>query len=145
MTQRPPERDELETLLDPLLGFAQDMLRKHGEFFPFGNVMTSDGEVSLLGADSGSEHPPSQEVIDLLVGGLRVRAAAGEIKAAGICYDVRIRGADGKTTDAIAVALEHRAGDVVTVFVPYSKGRFTGMKFGELSAAPGERRVFVAD
>jgi hypothetical protein len=75
---------------------------------------------------------------------MRARAEAGEIKAAGICYDVRIRGDDGKATDAIAVALEHRAGDAATVFMPYSKGRLAGLTFGELSAGRGERRVFVA-
>jgi hypothetical protein len=144
MAQRPPERDELDTLLDPLLRFAQEMLQKHGEFFPIGNVMALDGSVSMIGTDVGADRPPSAEVIDALVAGMRAKAAAGEIRAVGICYDVRIRDADGKATDAIAVGLEHRGGDAATVFMPYSKGRFSGLKFGQLSGAPGERRVFVS-
>jgi len=143
MATRPPERVDLDALLEPLLQFAQDMLRKHGEFFPFGNVMTTEGEIQLVAGLAGTEHPPSTEVIDLLVAGARARAMAGEIRATGICYDVRVRGVDGKSTDAIAVALEHRAGDSVEVLVPYSKRRFGGLQFGELTAGRGERRIFA--
>jgi hypothetical protein len=144
VTPRPPERDDLDALLNSLLPFAQDMLRKHGEFLPFGAVMTTDGAIGLVAGDAGEEHPPSQEVIDLLADGMRARAEAGEITAAGICFDVRLRTPDGKATDAIQVSLEHRAGDAASVLMPYSKGRFTGLKFGELSSAPGERRVFAS-
>jgi hypothetical protein len=142
MAARPPARDDLDLLLDPLLRFAQDQLRKHGEFLPFRNVMRTDGEVRLVAGYTGSERPPSQDVIDTMVAGMRSRAAALEIRAAGICYDVRIRAEDGKPTDAVAVSLEHRAGDTVQLFMPYSKGRFTGLRFGELKAGPGERRIF---
>jgi hypothetical protein len=142
VSTRPPERDDLDALLVPLLEFAQEMLRKHGEYLPFGNVMTTNGDIELVAGYTGSEQPPSQDVIDLLLGGARSRAATGEIRAAGICYDVRLRTEDGKPTDAIAVSLEHRAGDAVQVLLPYSKGRFTGLRFGDLTAGPGEQRIF---
>jgi hypothetical protein len=48
LSARPPERDDLDELMGPLLEFAQDTLRKYGEFFPFGNVMTSGGDVELV-------------------------------------------------------------------------------------------------
>ena len=83
MSQRPPERDELDALLDPLLDFAQEMLRKMGEFLPFGGTMTNDGQVSLTAADTGEERPESQAVIELLVSGMRTQAAAGQIRAGG--------------------------------------------------------------
>jgi hypothetical protein len=142
MTQRPPERDELDALLDAMLNFAQEMLRKHKEFFPFGGTITNDRQVSMTGADTGSERPESQEVIDLLAGGMRSQAA-GNIRAAAICYDTRFASEGRDKTDAIAVSLEHRAGDAALVLQPYSKGRLSGFKFGELIAmAPGKRRVF---
>ena len=78
----------------------------------------------------------------MIVEGMRRQAAADGIKAAGICYDVRIRGAGGSMTDAIAVSLEHRDGDPVDVFMPYEKRRVGGPRFGELSANAGTRRVF---
>lgn len=142
MSQRPPERDELDALLDPMLNFAQDLLRKRGEFYPFGGTISAEGELSLSAADTGDDHPPSQDVIDLLAGGMRAQAAAGHIRAAAICYDSRFAPEGGEKTDAIAVSLEHRDGDAVLVMQPYSKGRFTGFKFGQLVSVPPERRVF---
>ena len=143
MSERPPERDELDALLDPLLRFAQDMLRKQGEFFPFGGTITAEGQISLTAADTGDERPASQEVIELVASGMRTQAIAGQIRAAAVCYDSRFTPEGGQKTDAIAVSLEHRDGDTVLVMQPYSKGRFTGFRFGQLVAsAPDPRRVF---
>jgi hypothetical protein len=144
VTSRPPERAELDTFLDPLLGFAHDLLKKHGEFFPFGATIGSDGQMALSGADTGSERPPSKEVIDLLVGGMRAQAEAGTIRAAAICYDIRFRPEGGEMSDAIALSLEHTAGDRALVVQPYSKGRFSAWKFAQLVAiAPPEPRIFI--
>jgi hypothetical protein len=145
VTDRSPKRTELETFLDPLLGFAHDMLRKEGEFYPFGATITSDGQMELTGAHPGDEHPRSKEVIDLMVSWMRSQAEAGKIRAAAICYDVRFRPDDGDLTDAIAVVLEHRAGDRALMVQPYSKGRFTGWRFAQLVAvAPPVARIFVS-
>jgi len=141
---RPPERDDLDALLDPLIGFAQGQLRKVGEFYPFGCTMAGDGQIALTGAHTGDEHPDSQQVIDLLAGGMRAQALSGEIRAAGICYDTRLRLPQGGSTDAIAMSLEHALGDRVLVVMPYSKGRFSGFTFGQLVAMePPDARVFV--
>jgi hypothetical protein len=142
---RPPERDDLDQLLPVLIGFAQQQLQKVGEYLPFGCTMTVDGNVALAAADTGNERPASADVIDLLAAGMRSQATAGTIRASGICYDVRVRGADGKDTDAIALSLEHRDGDRVLVVMPYSKGRFSGWNFGDLvQIAPPDRRVFMS-
>ena len=142
MSQRPPERAELDALLEELLKFAQQMLKKQGEFFPFGGTISSQGELGLTAADTGGERPEPQGVIELLAGGMRAQATAGQIRAAAICYDSRFTPEGGAKTDAIAVSLEHRDGDAVLVMLPYSKGRFTGLKFGQLVAVAPERRVF---
>jgi hypothetical protein len=145
MQERPPERAELDLFLDPLLDFAQDMLRRRGEFYPFGATIDADGQMALTAADTGDERPESQDVIDLLAGGMRAQAETGAIRASAICYDIRYRPEGGEVTDAIAVSLEHRAGDRALVVQPYSKGRFTGWKFGQLVALqPPEPRVFTA-
>ncbi len=144
MTQRPPERAELDALLDPMLGFAEKMLRERGEFYPFAVTMDQAGQIALVGGMTDSEHPDSRSVIELLAGGLRANAQQGAIRAAGICWDSLFTGPDGKKTDAIAMSLEHEAGDAAMVSRPYAKGRFGGWKFGDLVAtAPGERRIFV--
>lgn len=146
MTDRPAERSELDGMVDPLLDLAQDLLRKHGEFFPFGATLSTAGEMALNAGATGDEHPPSQEVIDVLAQGMRAEAEAGTIRAAAICYDIRFTPAGSDQTDAIAISFEHRAGDRVLVVQPYSKGRLTGWRFGDLSAsAPPDSRVFVTD
>jgi hypothetical protein len=142
---RPPERDDLDAMLEPLIAFAQGQLQKHGEFYPFGCTMKTDGQVEMAGGHTGDEHPQSQDVIDLLVAGMRSQAASGSIRAAAICYDVKLRRPDGSSTDAISMSMEHVLGDRVQVVMPYSKGRFSGWKFGDLSAMPpSEARVFTA-
>lgn len=138
---RPPEREELDALLDVVLPFAQDMLRKRGEFHPFGATMAASGQVNLAAA--AAESANSQSLIDMLVAGMRQQAASGAIRASGICYDARLTDSrTGTVSDAIAVSLEHVAGDTVLVHMPYSKGRLSGWKFGDLTAGPGERRIF---
>ena len=136
-------RDDMEILLDPLVRFAQDALRKYGEFYPFGYSMTVDGQVQLEAAATESDRPPSDELIELLVAGLRGQAAAGRIRAAGICWDSRITDAEtGAKKDAIAVSLEHEAGDTVLLFMPYAKGRFSGWRFDDMIRQESEPRIF---
>lgn len=133
-------RAEMDALLDPLIRFAQEMLAMHGEFYPVAATVTSAGAVEMVGGATGEEHPPSQTVIDTLYRGLAERARAGNIRALGVCFDVRLQERDN--TDAIQVSLEHASGDPVNVFLPYKRQRLPDVKYGELFATVGERRVF---
>jgi hypothetical protein len=81
---------DLDQLLNALLPFGQQMLSRHGEFFPFGSAMTVDGKIEAHAAYDGDEQPPSQQLIDLLTQGFRQQATAGQIRAAAICYDGRV-------------------------------------------------------
>jgi hypothetical protein len=136
---------DLEELLNALLPFAQEMLAKNGEFYPFGASIDSKGEVSAQAADPGEENPDSQEVIAMLVAGMREEAKRGEIRAAGICYDARVV-PPGKTdkTDAIACRLEHASGEAVVTFVPYRKAILGRYKYDDLFASEGEQAIFTA-
>ena len=137
---RPPDRRQLDDILDALLPFAHQLLDKHGEFFPFGAAMGRDGKISMVAGDTGTEHPPSVEVTEL------IRAAMTRDRdkhvAVGLCYDVRFRtSAAAAPTDAICVSLEHRDGMAVDVFEPYAK-RGTKIEYGSLSAQQGRKTVF---
>ena len=101
--------------------FAEQMLREHHEFFPFGATMDNDGEMANAGGWTGDEQPESAEVIELLEKGLQEGAKNGEYKATALVYDVRIvpPGKQGKQ-DAIAVACDHRDNYSVVVYFPYS-------------------------
>ena len=139
---RPPDRRQLDDLLDAMLPFAHQMLDKHGEFYPFGAAMRRDGTVNMVAGDAGSEHPPSDQMMDLLR--RRMRSKQQEYLAVGLCYDVRVRArAEGETTDAICVSLEHREGRAVDVFEPYTK-RGATVEYGSLFAQQGQRLVFAS-
>jgi hypothetical protein len=141
---RAPDRQDLDTLLDFLLKFAQQTLERYGEFYPFGAVLTNDGDVvGQAGQLVETDRPPSQAIIDLITAGMKAQADDGAIRASGLCYDVKWRMPDDTITDAIFVALEHRSGRTVAVAQPYSKGRFRGFRYGDLMAQAGEPQVFT--
>jgi hypothetical protein len=141
-TQSTPEaKEDYNALLGALMPFAEDMLKKHGEFYPFGAAVNAAGEVSAHAADTGEEMPESQQVIALLVKGLQAEAREGKIRATGICSDGRII-QDGKKVDAVIVSLEHVSGNASKACVPYSKGIFGKYRFGEMLVSLDEQKIF---
>jgi hypothetical protein len=134
---------DLDRLLNVALEFAQKMLKDRGEFYPFGSSMDLNGKITMDGATTGQEHPPSQELLDILSGSFAKRAEVGELRAAAICADVRVvpPGAE-KKTDAISVGLEHATGEAVTVFLPYQKGWLGRVRYGTLFASARDRQFF---
>lgn len=109
-------RDEMDSLLEALLRFAQEMLEKRGEFYPVGAVIDSDRQLQLVAADVGEERPDSSAVIDGLYDGFRNQAAAAQIRGS--------------------------AGDPVDVLLPYAKRRLRGFDYGQLFAQAGTSPVF---
>jgi hypothetical protein len=130
-------QDDLDGLVNATLPFAQQMLARHGEFFPFAAAVTADSTVELLGADPGADdRPASTDVLDQLVGGLRDRA--GSFRAAALVADVR-----AGESDAVRVELEHRDGHAICVLLPYGKQRLRrGIDYGDLRATPGPHRIW---
>jgi len=139
-----PRHPDLDALLNDLLPFAERMLAEHSEFYPFGGSITSDGQHISVGAKGSSDQPKSRELIDIMTNEFRSQASEGKIRAAGICFDVRVipPGQIDKT-DAIQLALERKGGDAVDVFIPYAQlpdGAFT---YGELFACERTPTLFV--
>src|SRR3972149_74655 len=125
-------RAEMASLLDPLLRFAQQTLGTRGEFYPFAAAVTSGGSIEMIASDTGQDRPASQQVLDGLYAGLVDRASRGDIRATGVCFDVRLRGQNGG--DAIRVSLEHVEGNPVNVFLPYKRRTLREIEYGELFA-----------
>src|SRR3954453_20572331 len=134
----------MDELLDYLVTFAQQMLDKRGEFYPFGATISSDGTLQPAAVASDDEHPESTEVLGLLETGFREQAKQNEIRAAALCADVLVRPADSEPTDAIQVAIEHVEADPVIVLLPYTKRRLRGIEYGELTAQTGTSKVFTS-
>lgn len=136
-------RPDMDALLNVLLPQAQELVRQHGEFYPFGAAISVEGQTALCAGFDGVEHPESQDVIDLLLAGLRRDAEAGRIRAAAICLDVRVSPpGHSEKSDAICVRIEHHSGEAAAVYLPYGRGFLGKTKFGQLYAARGEREVF---
>jgi len=139
----PEAREDYNALVESLMPFAEEMLKKHGEFFPFGAAVNTTGEVTAHATYDGNETPPSEEVIASLVQSFQAEARAGKIRASGICYDGRIV-QDGKKVDAVIISLEHVSGNASKTCVPYTKGMFGRYRFGELVAGLELPRIFAA-
>jgi hypothetical protein len=135
---------DFDALLDAVIPFAQQMLTKHGEFYPIGATMAPDGTVALAAAHPESEHPASQEVIDLLLDGFRQQAAQREIRATVVCYDGRVTPPNQtEKVDAICARLEHESGEAIAVAMPYQTGMLGRLNYGELLAVELIPEVFV--
>jgi hypothetical protein len=136
-------RDDLDDLLDESCKTAIHFLEKSHEFFPFAVVAAVPGERQHVQAYDGRERPPSEDVLRLLVAGLRERAERGELLAAALTREVCLTDRlTGEKTDAIAVALEHRNAAPIECFIPY---RFEDGRVvcGEISAHVGTSQVFL--
>jgi hypothetical protein len=114
-----PKR-EAEALMNTGLVLAGKMLQEHGEFFPFGVAMKSDGEIEFVGVKDGRERLPSHDVLDLLIGSFLESALLGTYRAVAVFADVCATppGAAEKT-DAIMISLEHVDGYCIDVLEPY--------------------------
>jgi hypothetical protein len=133
---------ECEGIMNALVPFAQQMLEKHGEFFPFGGTMKNNGEITHTAGYDGRERPPSADIIRLLNDSFRSGARSGQYKATALVYDVRVvLPSTGQESDAVAVALDHRDNYSVVVYFPYQiKGG--KVAFGDVFAEKGEANVF---
>lgn len=136
-------RPDMDSLLAFALSQAKLLIKKQGEFYPFGAAVTAAGEQVLWSAYDGTEHPPSQDLIALLVGGLREAAKAGSIRASAICLDVRVVPPnEHEKTDAVAVRIEHRSGVARAVYLPYRKKFLGRVTYGTLFATTHDHEVF---
>ena len=135
-------KEQCEVLLDKLLPFAENQMKKYREFYPFAAVILMDDTVELTGSFDGNEHPESKDVINYLIQIHKQLASEGKIKASGIAWNASVASADGKTTDAIIVSLEHKDDYSVIVGEPYKVGLFKKVNFGNLFAMEGKHDIF---
>lgn len=133
---------DCEELMNAGLPFAEGMLNKHGEFFPFGGAMRPNGDIVSVAEYDGKEQPPSLDIIRLIKEAFVKGAVEQDYKATALFYDVRIAlPGDGAISDAIAISLNHRDTYSVMVMFPYTlQGQ--QVVFGEAIAQAGEADVF---
>jgi hypothetical protein len=139
------QKAELEKLLQAALPFAEQMLTRHGEFYPYGATMEAQGQITNVGGYTGDEHPKSTEVIDLLKAAYRGLGETGKIMACALVYDVRtIPPGQTEKTEAVAVDLDHRDGMSVIMVYPYKIGADKKVQFATPFAMKGASEIFKA-
>jgi hypothetical protein len=139
-------QDELDDLLDVSLRAAQQRLDDVGEFYPFAVTIAEVGRVGVLTPQVQTGPRAVADVAEVFeLCWTTLRGQADTARAAAVVTNVG--GPDG---DAIAVALEHREGPAIEVFLPYvAQGKTNGKRppqrhrFGELQAAPGQSRIWL--
>ena len=131
----PAAKQEAESLTTELLPFAQQLLRRHGEFYPYGGLLHADGSVVHVGAeDPDAPTPDAASMTETLRRRLREGVEQSGARAAAIVCWARVTPPGGAhPSDAIEVLVQHREGYCANVFFPcqLKGGRLT---FGQVFA-----------
>jgi hypothetical protein len=140
--------EERENILNACVGFAQQMLEEHGEFYPFGVSLREDGmtmdEVYDEGDDVSEEDTPDvPEVVQRLVTAHRESAETGQLIACGTTLDVMVTDPEGNDRDAICVDVEHRGGEPIRCLLPYDIDEDGDVTYGDLVALRLEPEIFA--
>ncbi|QGG39921.1 hypothetical protein [Aeromicrobium yanjiei] len=133
-------QDDLDGLLDPALGFAQQQLDAHGEFDPYAVVVDADGQQRMVAADIGSDEPASADLITKLIATLSDER--DNLRAAAIVAHIRL---PETNSDAVRVTLEHSERVSLTVLLPYKARQFgRGIDYGNLQASAATAFIWPA-
>ena len=135
-------KQQTETLMNELLGFAEKMLSEYGEFHPFGGYLKSSGEVVHVGVQSSRENKKAQQKIDAMVKSFKQLAAQEKAIAFAVVADVRLPNADDGKSDAIKFLLEHKDGYCAEVFFRYAING-GDVEIIEITAQEGEPIFFA--
>ena len=132
------------SMLEAAFPFAEQMLAEHGEFFPYGAKLLTDGRCLSVAVDVGSDQPDVQQVIDALRQAFIAAADDRNVLATALITDAKIRNAtDGTMGDAVVVHFDHRADYSIRLNVPY-RLIGNGVVFDEAFMQPGDGAIFPA-
>ena len=137
---------DCETVMNFGLPLAEAMLKRHGEFLPFGAAMRPNGEIVCLGAYDGRAYPSLAGSFTDLIRSLKEAFVAGarrqEYLATALFYEVAVTAAgSGEDLAAVAVSLNHRAGYSVIVALPF-RIEDANVVYDTPHAQPGEADIF---
>ena len=143
-------REDANDVLNASVSYAKRMLRKYGEFAPFGHRMNRDGDVAIEVVAQHDMPPEPAMLLDLLYQQLAERAKKGLLLAAATASNVTLgKPSSEGYTDAVMVEIEHESGYCVRAFVPYriTGGQLHGVfprvvRFGVMRTQEGAPRLF---
>jgi hypothetical protein len=137
---------DCEIVMNFGLPLADEMLKRNGEFLPFGAAMRPNGEIVCLGAYDGRAFPSLAGSFTDLIRSLKEAFIAGarrrEYLATALFYEVMVAAAgSSEQLNAVAVSLDHRDGYSVIVVLPFSIEDGKPV-YAEPRAQPGEADIF---
>lgn len=144
-------RDDANELLNAAVNYARRMLRKYGEFGPFGFSLNAQRELVNETVSRKDMPPDPAMLLELLQEQLVERGGKKEIIAAAMAANVTLGkpSAEG-FSDALLVEIEHQSGYCIKAFVPYriGGGQFLGLlpryvRFGAVQVQNGAARLFA--
>ena len=143
-------REDANEVLNASVTYAKRMLRRYGQFGPFGYRMNQDGIVAMEAVAQHDMPPEPAMLLDLLYQQLGERAKKGLLVAAATASNVTTDKPSGEGfTDAVMVEIEHSRGYCIQAFVPYkiTGGQLHGVfprvvRFGALRTQEGAPRLF---
>jgi hypothetical protein len=135
------ELKDFETLINIFFPFAEELLRKYGEFLPYAGAINNQGEVISVG-EYNSEQEGSENMISKLKDSLKKHKDT--FIAGTVFYDVRTTdSASGEVTDAIAVFVEHKEGKTAfEFFYPYKISATDGLSIHESFGNSVTKEIF---
>jgi hypothetical protein len=144
-------REDANDLLNAGVSYAKRMLRKYGEFGPFGFRLNEEGDV-VMERIAQQEMPPDPALLlSLLRQQLAEKATRSGMAAAAMASNVTMaKASEEGYTDAIMIEIEHRKGYAVKAFVPYkiTGGQLRGffprvVRFGVLRTQDAATQLFA--
>jgi hypothetical protein len=144
-------RDDANELLNVSVNYARRMLRKYGEFGPFGFSLSVQREIVNETVPRKDMPPDPSMLLELLHDQLAERSGKKEIIAAATAANVTLGKASAEGfSDALLVEIEHQSGYCIKAFVPYKMGggQFLGIlpryvRFGAVQVQNGVARLFA--
>jgi hypothetical protein len=144
-------REDSNDLLNAGVSYAKRMLRKYGEFGPFGYRLNDEGDVVMERIAQQEMPPDAALLLNLLRQQLTEKAQRGGLSAAAMASNVSMaKASEEGYTDAIMIEIEHRSGYAVKAFVPYkiTGGQLRGIlprvvRFGALRTQDAEAQLFA--
>jgi len=151
MTDADHIREDANDVLNASVSYAKRMLRRYGEFGPFGFAMNPDGDLKMEPVAQRDMPADPAMLLSLLQQQLADRARKGRLRTAASTSNVTMgKPSEEGYADAIMIDIEHESGYCVKAFVPYriTGGQLFGffpriVRFGAIRTQEGEARLFA--
>jgi len=136
-------KTECEMLIGALLPFAEQMLREHGEFYPYAATMSLSDECAMAAIAEDGEEPSPSELITKYKELFRSESESGEFKATAIVYmGLTMPPGKPEQQNTVICAVEHRDGFCAKVCFPYTLDASRNLEMLEPFATAADSEIF---